>query len=362
MDKTHSRIDNAINKYGVENFEFKVLIFLHPNFLNEAEEFFINVFNTFKDPFHYNLTPGGDFNPLIVPEIREKHKSIMASEKNPLYKVIDKDQFLNDAKSGMNYSQLSEKYDVSPKVVYSRLEEYLSPEEYETLINNFIFIDETQFLEDAKSGMDTAQLSEKYEISRSVVYRRLEDLMSTEEYGIYIGNGGNRIGGNYKKNIERHNYRHDVSNKEVLKLFKKGHSAREIGRRMNCDVGTITDRLKLLLSEEEYKKYVFNNKLSGKDHPNFREEIVTEKLIELIEEGYNLHKLCQEFKCSRNLIIKRLNHIMDAEQVEKIKTGEYQMNKRDEKIKELYYQKVPVKKICEKFKLSSSTVYRVLNK
>lgn len=61
-NKHHSYIDNAIYKYGKDNFVFEVIEVL-PNdvdLLNQREEYWIKYYNTFEDDYHYNLTSGGD--------------------------------------------------------------------------------------------------------------------------------------------------------------------------------------------------------------------------------------------------------------------------------------------------------------
>ena len=70
----HSRIDNAINKYGAENFSFEIIITMENDTeqLNDAEREWIAILNTYEDKNHYNLTPGGDFSPMKVPEIAAK--------------------------------------------------------------------------------------------------------------------------------------------------------------------------------------------------------------------------------------------------------------------------------------------------
>lgn len=49
--------------------------------LNDAEHEWIAILNTYEDNFHYNLTPGGDFNPMKVPEIAAK----ISGENNPWF-------------------------------------------------------------------------------------------------------------------------------------------------------------------------------------------------------------------------------------------------------------------------------------
>ena len=81
----HSYIDNAIQKYGKKNFVLKIITQLPNNkkVLNEHEKYWINFYDTFKNSKHYNLTPGGDFNPMDVPKIQKKHKKSIIGKKHP---------------------------------------------------------------------------------------------------------------------------------------------------------------------------------------------------------------------------------------------------------------------------------------
>lgn len=81
--KNNTYIDRAIKKYGKNNFSFRIITQLPNNkkILNEHEKYWIDFYNTFNNPKHYNLTPGGDFNPMDVPKIQKKHKeSIIGKE------------------------------------------------------------------------------------------------------------------------------------------------------------------------------------------------------------------------------------------------------------------------------------------
>ena len=49
-------IDRAINKYGADNFEFKILEKCKPTELNKLEKKYIKKYNTYKSKNHYNLT------------------------------------------------------------------------------------------------------------------------------------------------------------------------------------------------------------------------------------------------------------------------------------------------------------------
>ena len=69
------KIDNysfyiALRKYGWYNFEWEVLEEMKNNYLNEREIYYINKFDTYNNG--YNMTKGGDINPMKNPEIVKK--------------------------------------------------------------------------------------------------------------------------------------------------------------------------------------------------------------------------------------------------------------------------------------------------
>lgn len=70
--KPVTHIDRAINKYGADNFEFKILEECKPTELNKLEKRYIKKYNTYKSKNHYNLTSGGDSNYKTSLEARNK--------------------------------------------------------------------------------------------------------------------------------------------------------------------------------------------------------------------------------------------------------------------------------------------------
>lgn len=102
-DRKNSYIDNAIHKHGDENFTLSIICELEKDddLLNAMEEYYIWKFNTYKDKNHYNLTPGGDFNPMKVPEIAAK----VSGKNNPMYgreHTSETKKKMSKAKSGEN--------------------------------------------------------------------------------------------------------------------------------------------------------------------------------------------------------------------------------------------------------------------
>ena len=73
----HGRIGRAITRHGWENMHVQVL---HDEVseadLNKLERHCIKVHNTLS-PHGYNLTEGGEDNPMNHPEVRLKHEALM---------------------------------------------------------------------------------------------------------------------------------------------------------------------------------------------------------------------------------------------------------------------------------------------
>ena len=81
----HSYIDRAIKKHGGDKFHLEIIEEL-PNdrdLLMKREAYWVEYYNTYKNDFHYNLTPGGDFNPSKVPDIAKKISAARKGKKLP---------------------------------------------------------------------------------------------------------------------------------------------------------------------------------------------------------------------------------------------------------------------------------------
>lgn len=81
--KQHCQRDNkswylakAIKKYGADSVRKEVLVEVPDAFLDDYERKFIALFSTVR-PLGYNLTPGGDANPMDSSEVREKQLRVV---------------------------------------------------------------------------------------------------------------------------------------------------------------------------------------------------------------------------------------------------------------------------------------------
>lgn len=75
-------IGNAIHKYGAENFRVDLLKQVPDDSWEYWEAFYIKKFKTLFTQGGYNLTPGGDCNPMDVPEVRQRHLEACRTEEH----------------------------------------------------------------------------------------------------------------------------------------------------------------------------------------------------------------------------------------------------------------------------------------
>lgn len=108
---------NGLNKYGIENFKFKILILLPPNkkLLNLFEKFFIWLFNS-KIPNGYNAGEGGNSTSGWIPTSEQIENMKQGRLKNKKYKDIKikiKTKYKNAGYSkylGVTYSKRFKKW------------------------------------------------------------------------------------------------------------------------------------------------------------------------------------------------------------------------------------------------------------
>lgn len=71
-------IHNAIQKYGKENFKIEQICVTDDEHWKELETFYIKFYHTHYTEGGYNISWGGDENPMDELSVREKHKRIMS--------------------------------------------------------------------------------------------------------------------------------------------------------------------------------------------------------------------------------------------------------------------------------------------
>lgn len=91
-------IGNAIAKYGEENFTVELLKQVADDTWEHWEKYYIQKYKTLFNQHGYNLTPGGDANPMDIPEIKEKHlQACRAPERRKKISEAGKKQVVSQA-------------------------------------------------------------------------------------------------------------------------------------------------------------------------------------------------------------------------------------------------------------------------
>lgn len=72
----------AMRKYGIENFYIEEIEKIPEKQLDNREQYWIKKLDTMT-PNGYNMTYGGDFNPMHIPEIAQKVSKHFIGDKNP---------------------------------------------------------------------------------------------------------------------------------------------------------------------------------------------------------------------------------------------------------------------------------------
>ena len=78
-DTNNTYIDNAIKAYGCENFSIELLKSCEDSDWKYWETFYIKKLHSHWTSGGYNLSMGGDFNPMDDPEVRSRHAVAVAS-------------------------------------------------------------------------------------------------------------------------------------------------------------------------------------------------------------------------------------------------------------------------------------------
>lgn len=76
----HTYIGDAIYKYGRDNFQIILLKQVQDDSWEYWENYYIKYYHSHYTEGGYNITWGGDSNPMDIPEVHEKHNQICKSK------------------------------------------------------------------------------------------------------------------------------------------------------------------------------------------------------------------------------------------------------------------------------------------
>lgn len=106
----------AFRKYGLENFEFEIIEECEPELLDEKEEYYIKLYDTFKSG--YNSTVGGQtplyasIEPLYVEQVRYELANTEISQKDLSKKYQVTNQMISDINCGIAWRKSGIEYPI----------------------------------------------------------------------------------------------------------------------------------------------------------------------------------------------------------------------------------------------------------
>lgn len=324
-------IDRAILKYGSDNFTYDIIEELPNNIdiLHEREKYWIKFYNTYEDRNHYNLTPGGE--------------GFGSGEEHPRYIHLDNNIILEKARSGMIPIEIGNELGVGRHTITRRLQKVMSEEEYKKYVNNNrnmrCSVHHDFIIKKYKDGYSINSIARELNINKETVRRYLKKVMPEEEY---------------KKYLKR---KKDLDINKILDLVNQGVNITTIAKRMNVSIPTIRHRLKEIMSEEEYRKYVNS---SGKKY---------DEILALANKNFSIILIVQELGISYSTVKRCLEKNMSKEQYnqyvnnsEKFTINGKMKSINYDKMLELARQGMTVYDICKRINVHEGTVRRNLKK
>lgn len=106
--KNNSYIDRSINKYGSDAFKFEILYECAEDKLLEEEKNFINLYGAYE--IGYNLTRGGEDNPMNYPELRKKVSDALKGRKQPKHIIEKASKSKSKSENKTGYYRVHKKY------------------------------------------------------------------------------------------------------------------------------------------------------------------------------------------------------------------------------------------------------------
>ncbi len=204
-------IDRAIKSKGSDSFTCKILETFSEydkEILNEREKYWISEGNTFTNPFHYNLTPGGD--------------GFGGQDEHPNYRFDLNDNEIIDLyiNYGFTIEEVAEKLNAHPSTISKRLRD-----------NNIR-------INHCNSRKKDRLIIDLY-VNQQLSTRKIAKIFNTTHQTIQRHLMSNNI-------ILRNNKRNDIpSSKELLDEYLSNNiTQKELAQKYDCSRRTIARRLK----------------------------------------------------------------------------------------------------------------------
>lgn len=116
QDSNNTYINQAIKVHGAENFEVSLLLQCNDSEWQYWESHFIQILHTHHTEGGYNLSKGGDHNPMDDPEVRRRHAAACASDVHRIKQRIAATGRHHTEKSRLKMSEIQKALYADPEL------------------------------------------------------------------------------------------------------------------------------------------------------------------------------------------------------------------------------------------------------
>ena len=145
------------------------------------------------------------------------------------------------------------------------------------------------------------------------------NLYSSQQFGFNICDGGTHVFPN-NVDENHGMWREDISNERIKELYLGDYSSKQIAEIMGCSKRTINRRLVKIFGQEEYdrlkyEKQIMNIRKANKPNPNIK----TEEILGYAKQGYNSVEIGKLIGCSDSTVMDRLKQVLTEQEYKEYK-------------------------------------------
>ena len=242
---------NAMNFYGIDNFQIEQIESCPNDQLNKKEIYWISFFDSTNSDKGYNLTLGGDGGNTwkLNSHKIETGELIRQKQLKEKYIPITKEQLEKDIEENLTLQQIAKKYHAGHITISNRIKFFFgkSLEELRNTPHNYKEIDKNNFLLDIKEGkMTCKEIGIKYNISTHTVTSKCKELTGKTPSELWKEQQIVRPGMDKIK----------ISKEEIILFFQQGKNIKEIAEYYNIAPDNLSIKIKKIFGKNarEVKK------------------------------------------------------------------------------------------------------------
>jgi group I intron endonuclease len=179
-DFPNDHIKNAFNKYGKENFDFKIIKVCKEKYLDRFEKLYIRINDTQNPDKGYNKESGGNPNKTLSEETRQKMSEAQYGENNNLYRHdLNDDEIIRlycDEK--LSPQQIASMFNTDHKTIRYRLKKHdIELRDDRDKSGKSLDLDDDEIVRlYVDEGLSTTKIGDMLNVSWATINKRLDKM------------------------------------------------------------------------------------------------------------------------------------------------------------------------------------------